>query len=228
MHPHRNAPLRYRFEDLRKARNHVVAFEGRSLFFFRHPRLELFPGSRVQMEWTFQNAEQARLLHGVAISNVDRCGAWIELRDTRPMRELRRLRAERKYRRMATELRATVLRGTRRSHARILDLSAGGARLDGAGAAVRGERLAIRGVLPDERVEVDAGFATVVWCDRAEMGVQFDDHSAESRAELMRLVRFVAEEWATAIEGRHPHWCCAEHGTLEVPLPEAALLRLTA
>jgi hypothetical protein len=35
----------------------------------------------------------------------------------------------------------------------------------------------------------------------------------------------VAGAWAVALEGRHPNWCCAEHGSLEVPLPEAALLR---
>jgi hypothetical protein len=206
----------------------VVSFEGRSLFFFRHPRLELFPGSRVQMEWTFQNAEPARLLHGVAISNVDRCGAWIELRDTRPMRELRRLRAERKYRRMATEMRAQVARGSRRCHARILDLSAGGARIQGAGKAMRGDQVAVTAMLPGSDEPIDAGRATVVWCDRGEMGVQFDERDADAHAQVMRLVRFVAEAWATAIEGRHPQWCCAEHGTLEVPLPEAALLRLTA
>jgi PilZ domain len=228
LHPNRNAPLRYRFEDLKMARAHVVAFEGRSLFFFRHPRLELFPGSRVQMEWTFQNAEPARLLHGVAISNVDRCGAWIELRDTRPMRELRRLRAERKYRRMATERRATVLRGSRRSHARVLDISAGGARIDGAGRAMRGERVGLSAVLPDTEEAVDVGLVTIAWCDRGEAGVQFDERDANAHGQVMRLVRFVAEQWATAVEGRHPHWCCAEHGTLEVPLPEAALLRLTA
>jgi PilZ domain len=226
MHSHRNAPLRYRFADLPQARAHIVAVEGRSLFFFRHPRLGLFPGSRVQMEWTFQNAEPARLLHGVAISNVDRCGAWIELRDTRPLRELRRLRCERRYRRMAADLHVAVLRAGHRYKARLLDLSAAGARIDGVGAVSRGERVAVRALLPGVETEIDAGIATVVWSERGEMGVQFDDSDAQAHAAVMRLVRAVADSWATATEGRHPTWCCAEHGTLEVPLPEAALLRI--
>jgi PilZ domain len=226
MHPHRNAPLRYRFADLPQARAHIVSVESRSLFFFRHPRLELFPGSRVQMEWTFQSAEPARLLHGIAVSNVDRCGAWVELRDTRPLRELRRLRCERRHRRMATDLQAAVLRDGQRFKARLLDLSAAGARVDGVGSLARGERVGLRALLPDAEGEIDTGLATVVWAERGEMGVQFDESDATAHAAVMRLVRSVADAWATATEGRHPGWCCAEHGTLEVPLPEAALLRI--
>ena len=56
------------------------------------------------MEWTFQNAEPARMLHGTAIESVDRCGVWMELLDTRPLRELRQLHNIRRYRRMATDL----------------------------------------------------------------------------------------------------------------------------
>ena len=70
MDPFKNAPLRYRFDDLSQARAHVVSVENRALFFFRHKDLELLPGSALQMEWTFQNSEPARLLHGVALSNV--------------------------------------------------------------------------------------------------------------------------------------------------------------
>src|SRR5207244_3961618 len=73
------------------------------LFFFRHPRLSLAPGSSVQMEWTFQNAEPARMLHGTALETVDRCGVWMELHDTRPLRELRTLHNVRRHRRMATD-----------------------------------------------------------------------------------------------------------------------------
>src|SRR5207248_399216 len=141
MDPFKNAPLRYRFDDLSQARAHVVSVEYRALFFFRHKDLELVPGSALQMEWTFQGSEPARLLHGVALSNVRKCGAWIELQDARPLRELSIIRHERKHRRMATDLSADVVRG------------------------------------------------------------------------------------GSVSRGRHPSWCCAEHGSLEVPLPEAALLR---
>ena len=98
-----NAPLRYRFDHLDQARAHVVRAGDHSLFFFRHPRLSLEPGSSVQMEWTFQNAEPARMLHGTPLENVDRCGLWMELHDTRPLRELRSLHNVRRHRRMATD-----------------------------------------------------------------------------------------------------------------------------
>ena len=92
-----NAPLRYRFDHLDQARAHVVRAGDHSLFFFRHPRLSLAPGSSVQMEWTFQNAEPARMLHGTALETVDRCGVWMELHDTRPLRELRTLHNVRRH-----------------------------------------------------------------------------------------------------------------------------------
>ena len=41
MDPFKNAPLRYRFDDLSQARAHVVDVENRALFFFRHKDLEL-------------------------------------------------------------------------------------------------------------------------------------------------------------------------------------------
>src|SRR5437870_11431287 len=124
-----NAPLRYRFDHLDQARAHVVRAGHHSLFFFRHPRLSLPAGSSVQMEWTFQNAEPARMLHGTALENVDRCGVWMELHDTRPLRELRTLHNVRRHRRMATDRPVQIVWADRAHEGRLLDVSAGGGAL---------------------------------------------------------------------------------------------------
>src|SRR4051812_3447595 len=225
MDPSRNAPLRYRFDDLSQARAHVVSVEDRVLFFFRHRELELMPGTALQMEWTFQNSEPARLLHGIALSNVRKCGAWIELQDARALRELGPVRHERKHRRMATDLYAQLVRGGTVSAARLLDISAGGARVGGIGGFMRGEPVKLRLPSPDDASFFhDLGEARVAWSDRAEMGLQFIPDPV-SQSAVQQLVSVVAGAWAVALEGRHPNWCCAEHGSLEVPLPEAALLR---
>ena len=70
MDPFKNAPLRYRFDDLSQARAHVVSVEDRALFFFRHKDLELVPGSALQMEWTFQGSEPARLWRSFTTSEA--------------------------------------------------------------------------------------------------------------------------------------------------------------
>src|SRR6266850_1470752 len=90
-----NAPLRYRFDHLDQARAHVVRAGDHSLFFFRHPRLSLEPGSSVQMEWTVQIAWSGRVERG-----------------------------------------------------RLLDVSAGGARISGAPGILRGDLVELR--LPSE------------------------------------------------------------------------------
>ncbi len=218
---HVNAPLRYRFDDLAQARAHVVRAAGRALFFFRHSRLSLAPGSSVQMEWTFQNADPARMLHGKAVANVDRCGVWMELLDTRPVRELRSLHNIRRHRRMATDLPVQIALGGRTDNGRLFDVSAGGARIAGATGMVRGDLVELR--LPSEEDPAffhELGKAYVVWADDREMGVQFDRLESFSRSAVIKLVASVAEAWASALESRHPAWCCREAGPLEVPLPE--------
>ncbi|HWE22819.1 MAG TPA: PilZ domain-containing protein [Myxococcales bacterium] len=219
-----NAPLRYRFDHLDQARAHVVRAKERSLFFFRHPRLSLPPGSSVQMEWTFQNAEPARMLHGTAVENVDRCGVWMELLDTRPLRELRELHNIRRYRRMATDFPVHIEHGGELREGRLLDVSAGGARISGAVGLVRGDLLALRVPSGEEPGRFRGlGNAYVAWADAREMGVQFDRLDSVARAAVTELVRLVAEGWASALESRHPSWCCVEAGPIEVPLPEGFL-----
>src|SRR5207237_8418220 len=128
MDPFKNAPLRYRFDDLSQARAHVVSVEYRALFYFRHKDLELVPGPALQMEWTFQGSEPARLLHGVALSNVRKCGAWLALLGARPRRELSSIRHARTDGSMATGPCADVVRGGSVSQARLLATAVRGRR----------------------------------------------------------------------------------------------------
>ena len=219
-----NAPLRYRFDHLEQARAHVVRVGEHSLFFFRHPRLSIEAGSSVQMEWTFQNAEPARMLHGTAVENVDRCGLWMELLDTRPLRELRQLHNIRRYRRMATDVPVQIEHGGELREGRLLDVSAGGARISSAEGVARGDLVELRLPARDEPdLFHELGSAYVAWADGSEMGVQFDRLDSVSRAAVTELVRLVAEGWASALESRHPSWCCVEAGPIEVPLPESFL-----
>jgi len=220
-----NAPLRYRFDDLDQARAHVVRVAERAFFFFRHPRLLLQPTSAVQMEWTFQNAEPARMLHGTVLENVERCGVWMELLDTRPLRELRSIHNVRRHRRMATDLPVEIVSERRSEAGRLFDVSAGGARIAGATGLVRGDLVELR--LPsshDPAFFHELGNAYVAWAEDGEMGVQFDRLDSSSRAAVIRLVREVAASWASALESRHPAWCCREDGPVEVPLPEQLML----
>jgi hypothetical protein len=217
-----NAPLRYRFDHLDQARAHVVRAGEHSLFFFRHPRLFIEPGSSVQMEWTFQNAEPARMLHGTVVENVDRCGVWMELFDTRPLRELRQLHNIRRYRRMATDLPVQIEQRGELREGRLLDVSAGGARISDAAGMARGDLVELRLPSRDEPgLFHELGNAYVAWADGTEMGVQFDRLDSVARAAVTELVRSVADGWASALESRHPSWCCVEAGPIEVPLPES-------
>ena len=222
---HFSAPLRYRFDHLDQARTHVVRAGEHSLFFFRHPRLSLEPGSSVQMEWTFQNAEPARMLHGTALENVDRCGVWMELHDTRPLRELRSLHNVRRHRRMATDRPVQIAWSGRVESGCLLDVSAGGARISGAPGVLRGDLVELR--LPSEEDPAlfpELGTAYVAWAEEGgEMGVQFDRLDSSSRTAVIELVRSVADAWASALESRHPSWCCVDAGPIEVPLPEGFL-----
>ena len=69
----------------------------------------------------------------------------------------------------------------------------------------------------------ELGNAYTAWADKTEMGVQFDRLDSVARAAVTELVRRVAEGWASALESRHPSWCCVEAGPIEVPLPESFL-----
>jgi len=216
-----NAPLRYRFDDLDQARAHVVRVAERAFFFFRHPSLLLQPASAVQMEWTFQNAEPARMLHGTAIENVERCGVWMELLDTRALRELRSIHNVRRHRRMATDLPVQIVRERHVEAGRLFDVSAGGARIAGATGLLRGDHVDLRLASSDDPAFFhELGKAYVAWAEDGEMGVQFDRLDSSSRTAVIRLVRAVAASWASALESRHPAWCCREDGPVEVPLPE--------
>jgi hypothetical protein len=219
-----DTPLRYRFDDLEQARAHVVREKGRALFFFRHERLSLVPGSSLQMEWTFRNAEPARMLHGIALETVDRCGVWMELLDTRPLHELAALHTVRQHRRMATDRPIVVVKNGRPRRGRLLDISAGGARIAGISGAAPGDRVELRAPSFEDPTRIDdLGGAFIVWAESGEMGVQFDRLESASRSSVIALVADVAASWASALESRHPAWCCRDAGPIEVPLPGTML-----
>src|SRR5690349_307841 len=88
--------LRYRFKALHHARAHLREVQGRALFFYRNARLRPLTGAPVCLELLFADREPSRILHGVALAQADGMGSWLELFDTRPLRELMPLQSVRR------------------------------------------------------------------------------------------------------------------------------------
>jgi len=77
--------LRYRFIDLEQARAHVHDAGGRPVFFV--PDEACSSDAPVGISFTF-DADVPRLLHGRVRAAVQGTGTWLELLDTRPLRDL--------------------------------------------------------------------------------------------------------------------------------------------
>jgi len=211
--------LRYRFTDVKHARAHVHEAGGRSLFFIPDVKLRFLPDAPVCLAFSFETGDVPRLLHGRAAGSVEGSGTWVELDDTRPLREL------------ATE---TVRRSVRtgcdapveaRSERRIacglmLDLSAGGARLCGLADFGAGDRIELRLLSADRLTFHDLSYARVVWAGGGQMGVEFDCSDIVGRHAVSRFLAANDELWAKSWEGLHPpSGCEGECRAAEPPPP---------
>src|SRR5207245_8788427 len=122
----------------------------------------------------------------------------------RPLRELRTLHNVRRHRRMATDRPVQIAWSGRVESGRLLDVSAGGARISGATGVVRGDLVELR--LPsddDPALFHELGNAYVAWADDADMGVQFDRLDSFSRTAVIDLVRSVDVPWAGVVGVGH-------------------------
>jgi len=135
--------LRYRFTDVKHARAHVHEAGGRALFFIPDDKLRFLPDAPVCLAFSFETGDVPRLLHGRAAGPVDGSGTWVELDDTRQLRDLAAATPRRSVR---TGCDAPVeARSERRiSSGHMLDLSAGGARFSGLADLVPGDRVELR------------------------------------------------------------------------------------
>jgi hypothetical protein len=210
--------LRYRFTDVKQARAHVHEAGGRPLFFVPDDKLCFLPDAPVCLAFSFETGDVPRLLHGRAAGSVEGSGTWVELDDTRALRDL------------ATE---TVRRSVRagchapmeaRSERRIacghmLDLSAGGARLSGLADFGAGDRIELRLLSADRLTFHDLSYATVVWAGDGQMGVEFDRSDIVGRHAVTRFIAANDELWAKAWEGLHPPSGCDSECRAQPPAP---------
>ena len=102
---------------------------------------------------------------------------------------------------------------------RLLDVSAGGARILGADGFAAGDCVELRLLAPDGPTFHDLSYALVVWVADGQMGVQFDRSDIVGRHAVARLLTRNEELWDSAWEGLHPPACCVGGGGVMDPEP---------
>jgi hypothetical protein len=209
--------LRYRFANFDQARAHVREVEGRTLFFYRDEKLRILPYAPVCLEWSFDDSRPStRLLHGWVVGSLEGSGTWIQLLDTRPLRESADVR---RSPRMGCDVLVEVRGGGRIESGRMLDLSSGGARIAGIAGMPLREHVEIRLLSPDRLTFHDLSFGYVAWAEGAEFGVQFDWQDSIGRSAVNRLLAETETHWAQAWESAHPIFCCGDKGVIEPEPP---------
>ncbi len=212
--------LRYRFSTVEQARAHVQAPDGRWLFFYRDDKLRLLPWAPVCLEFRFDDGAHARLLHGCAIDSLEGSGVWIELLDPRPIlssaeytRESPRVGCN-----FPVEMRAEGSVET----GRLLDISAGGARLTGVSRFPAGRAVELRLLSEDRLTFRDLSFGRIAWAQGPERGVEFDAKDVVGRYAVARVLAGVESEWRRAWESVHPLFCCRAAGVVSPEAPRLA------
>jgi PilZ domain len=214
----RGTRLRYRFLNLDQAKAHVHEVDGRALLFVRDEKLRFLPDAPVCIAFTFEEGEVPRLLHGTVAHAVEGTGTWLTLDDVRPLRELTPTEAVRRSVRLGCDAPLEARSERQISSGRLLDISAGGARLAGFTGFAAGDRVELRLLSSDRLTFHDLSYAQVMWVEGGEMGVQFDRSDTIGRQAVTKLLAETAELWEQAWEGLHPPFCCAADGVVE-PAP---------
>jgi len=115
-----------------------------------------------------------RLLHGRVAAAVEGTGTWLELLDTRPLRDLSATGAARRSVRLGCHAAIEARSEQRIASGHLLDVSIGGARLSAIEGFAAGDRVELRLLSPDRLTFHDLSYAQVMWNANGEMGVQFD------------------------------------------------------
>ena len=213
--------LRYRFNNLPQARAHLRDAEDRWLLFYREEKLRLLPCAPVCLELGFDDGSAARLLHGEVHRSLEGSGTWLEILDPRPL--LSTNEHTRKSRRLGCDLPIEVRSEGRIDSGRLLDVSAGGARLAGLDPLPLGQPVELRLLSPDRLTFRDLSFGSIAWAETSEQGVRFDPADSIGRSAIARLIKEMESRWQNAWESAHPRFCCKSKGVIE---PEPPLLRL--
>jgi hypothetical protein len=216
--------LRYRFRTPAQLRNHLHLAEGRTLFFYREPHVELGFGDRIFLEIEFDESEHKVLLRGTVLSSIGGTtpGIWLEFPETHLART--GLHGDgvspRKQRRLGCEAMVQVAQDDTRAIGRIVDVSLGGARIASVGGLRQEAAVSLRVLASDPSFPSEIGLAQLVWAEEGEMAVRFLRHDPRTRVASMRLFNAVQETWSRVEEGTHPPICC-QFGVQLDPRPPA-------
>lgn len=213
-----NTRLRYRFTNLDQARAHVHEVDGRALFFVRDDKLRFLPDSPICLTFVFDEDSAPRLVHGAVACAGMEGGTWLRLADTRPLHPTIPKEA-RKTPRHGCDAPVQARSEHRVASGRLLDVSAGGARILGADGFAAGDCVELRLLAPDGPTFHDLSYALVVWVADGQMGVQFDRSDIVGRHAVARLLTRNEELWDSAWEGLHPPACCVGGGGVMDPEP---------
>lgn len=224
----RAALLKYRFGTFSQMPKHLHVVEGRTLFFYRDPRMASFSGaSRVVMEFSFADSEQATTMRGTVLSRLDgqggQTGAWIEFPDAKLARKLdqgMKAFVGRHQRRMGCDMVVEIKVAGMPYLARMIDVAMNGARVTGAQGLRPGADCEMRIMGAEPPMPGVLGRVRVVRADPGgDLGVTFVRSDVIARVASSKLYAAVQEAWTRAPEVQHPPHCCTVAGVLEPPLP---------
>ena len=214
--------LRYRFESTDQLRNHLHVNQGRSLLFFPKASVPGVGGEPIVLEVEIPADKQTSILRGKVWSRVMQSGVWLDFPDTALAQHLEDRHppmASRRQPRVAANVMIEIsLIGTGvRQAGKLLDVSAGGARIGGCHAQV-GAEVDVRLPLPLSLVPREIGRATVVRNGERDVALEFRHPAPNGRA-VAALVRAMEEQRRAMPVFEHAHFCCGAKGVLEPPLP---------
>src|SRR5262249_3879853 len=120
--------------------SHLHVVEGRTLFFYRDPRMASFTSAiRVVVEFSFADSEQVTTLRGSVLSRVEgeggQTGAWIEFPDAKLVRRIdqgMKALSGRHQRRMGCDIMVEIKADRVQHLGRMIDVAMNGARVIGA------------------------------------------------------------------------------------------------
>src|SRR5262249_49034531 len=148
----------------------------------------------------FDQPDSPRLLHGKVACAAEGGGTWLQLTDTRPLQAMPAAEARRSPRSGCDAL--VEARSDRLTiSGRMLDVSAGGARLAGIAGFAPGQRIELRLLNADRLTFHDLSYAHVIWLGKGQMGVQFDRSDIVGRHAVARLIAENETLWSSAWEG---------------------------
>ena len=219
----RASMLRYVFDTAAQLLRHVHARDGAALLFFPDNKVDQHAGERVMLEMQLRESRQQMVLRATIHSRVAgaRPGVWLQFSDlhSRAVAADRESLRRRRHPRVGSDVMVEVREPDASARiARLLDVSAGGARVGATPGLRIGMAVDVHLVASLAGVPRAIGRATVVRVTGSEVGLQF---APDATARMQKLVDTVRASWAAAQTIAHPRGCCAGGAIDEPPIPHA-------